>query len=222
MGDGAGETGVKSILFGEYNFSGLSKSLSLCKHTAVFSHNSQRNTSQLFFTTQTHVHFKSRNVQTLKSRKLIVWWKSRDQTLDSQVEKRRARRGVGWKWMMAEWTPQGGLENQKQADTGKLYQAQTFIPWLAYLHGALHFSRTDKTNGHQCAHVRHSLGYALGLWRTNLSCAVSRFIISMPSSCKGKHMLKTYHFSPRVSISRRTRRAFRLHLHHHRRTGPTF
>lgn len=32
VGEGAGETGVKSILFGEYNFSGLSKSLSLCKH----------------------------------------------------------------------------------------------------------------------------------------------------------------------------------------------
>lgn len=29
VGEGAGETGVKSILFGEYNFSGLSKSLSL-------------------------------------------------------------------------------------------------------------------------------------------------------------------------------------------------
>lgn len=32
VGEGAGETGVKSILFGEYNFSCLSKSLSLCKH----------------------------------------------------------------------------------------------------------------------------------------------------------------------------------------------
>lgn len=29
VGDGAGDTGVKSILFGEYNFSGLSQSLSL-------------------------------------------------------------------------------------------------------------------------------------------------------------------------------------------------
>lgn len=32
VGEGAGETGVKSILFGEYNFSCFSKSLSLCKH----------------------------------------------------------------------------------------------------------------------------------------------------------------------------------------------
>lgn len=57
VGDGAGETGVKSILLGEYNFSGLSKSLSLCKHKVVLPHNSQFSTSQLFFTTQTHLHF---------------------------------------------------------------------------------------------------------------------------------------------------------------------
>lgn len=63
VGEGAGETGVKSILFGEYNFSGLSKSLSLCKYKILPSFN----ISQISFTTTiTHQYSWSVEMGTFK------------------------------------------------------------------------------------------------------------------------------------------------------------
>lgn len=83
VGDGAGETGMKSILLGEYNFSCLSKSLSLCKKKVLFPHNSQVNTS-LFFTTQKHTTLLQ--IYTPKSCNFIFWWESREQMLNSDLE----------------------------------------------------------------------------------------------------------------------------------------
>lgn len=135
MGDGAGETGVKSILLGEYNFSCLSKSLSLCKKKVLFPHNSQVNTS-LFFTTQTHLRFYRYTLL-----KVVISYSGEKAEIKCWIQ---IWKQEGQKWMKPINNTVGSRKFKKQADMWKLYQAQALIPWLAYLHCSLHFSKTDK------------------------------------------------------------------------------
>lgn len=51
VGEGAGETGMKSILFGEEDFSDLSKSLSLCKYKSFKLHSCTRHYLRIQATT---------------------------------------------------------------------------------------------------------------------------------------------------------------------------